>query len=353
MDFEQYLSSNEDAAVSPEALKQLGSKAAAMYIRHDKPLNDSITEMAKQSSLNLEQVRRVSEYANNATFSHLFKNEYNKNITFPMADAAAIMQVKDESKEKTASRAVLPKSRYIPGQEYVNLDEAFGVEEFAKVAEADAAHHTDTERSVMAKKFLDLKTERDNLSAEVEGLADRFAVKLSSLRHLCEQAVTEGHSASTVGSAIDSGSPSQGLREVIEIDFGDDLVSFGYHEKLAMHGMAIMPGNPITGLTQDLEGVSGKLVGAQQAMHRVNVSMSELLGILRGPDPGHSMANQVFNPGGMSAQPAPPPQGPAEAGLPAGGPPVAAPTSAPSSAAGGPAPSSTKGKDLGALFGGK
>lgn len=354
MDFEQYLSSKEDTAVSPESLRQLGGKAAALYIRDSKPLNDTIAEMAKESSLNIEQVRRVSEYANNATFAHLFKNEYDKNITFPMADAAAIMQNKDQTKEKVASRKVLPKGSYIPGQEYVNLEDAFKAEDVEKLAGV-----SETERGVLAKQFLDLKIERDNLSSEVDLLADSFAVKLSSLKDLCKEALAEGYSSSTIGSAIEAGNPSIGLREVIEIDFGDRLAEFGYNEKLAMHGMALMPGNPISGLTQDLEGVSGKLVSAQQAMHRVQMAMTELLTILRGPDPGHTMANQVFNPGGMGSHPAPPPQGQPPAGPPpAGGPPAAAPSAPSPLAAGGPPASPVSGgapggKNLGALFGGK
>ena len=354
MDFEQYLSSKDDTAVSPETLKQLGGKAAAQYIQQEKPLNESIAEMAKESSLNLEQVRRVSEYANNATFAHLFKGSYDKNITFPMADAAAIMQTKDQSQEKTASKKILPKTKYIPGQEYVSLDDAFGAEEIEKVAGI-----TETERGVLAKRFLDLKLARDGFSSDVDSLADSFAVKLSSLKDFCKQASAEGYSASTIGAAIEAANPSNGLREVIEIDF-EDLVEFGHSEKLAMNGMALMPGNPISGLTQDLEGISGKLVGAQQAMHRVNTSMSELLTILRGPAPGHSMANQVFNPGGMPSHPAPPPQGAAQAADPslAGGPPGAAMSSSSPQAAGGPPVSPVSGgapggKNLGALFGGK
>ena len=351
MNFEQYLSSKEDTAVSPESLKQMGTKAASLYIREKTPLNESISAMVKESSLNLEQVKRVAEYANNATFAHLFKGDYDKNITFPMADASAILQTQPHQ-AKTASRKVLPKTKYIAGQEYVSLDEAFGAEEIEKVAGI-----SESERGVLAKKFLDLKIAKDNYSSEVDVLADNFAVKLSSLKELCKQAHVEGYSASTIGAAIESANPSDGLREVIEIDF-EDLVEFGHTEKLAMNGMALMHGNPITGLTQDLEGVSGKLVGAQQAMHRVNTSMSELLTILRGPSPGHSMANQVFNPGGMGSHPAPNPEAVPAASLPAGSAPEAMPSAQPSSAEGavpaspisGGAPG---GKNLGAIFGGK
>jgi len=361
-EFEQYLSTKEDAGVTPHELRKMGATAAHAYIQEQKPLNDSILEMVKTSSLNLEQVRRIVEYANNDTFGHLFKAGHEKNITFPMADASIVMQKKGETMSKVASRKVLPRGHYIPGQEYVDLDEAFGAKDFEKAAEASGI--SDSERHRLGVKFLDLRVARENHASDVDILADTFAVKLSALKDLCKEAQAEGYSTSTIGAAIEDANPSEGLLDVIEIDFGDRLVEFGCKEKLAFQGMAVMPGNPITGLTQDLEGVSGKLVTAQQSMHRVQTSMTELLGILRGPDPGHTMASGLFNPGGMGSQPAPPPTGAAPAAPPSGGPPAGMPSSPPPEAAaapaGGPPPSqgpvsggAPGGKGLGALFGGK
>ena len=356
MDFVQYLSSKEDSGISPEGLRQLGNRAASLYIQESRPLNESISDMAKESGLNLEQVRRVSEYANNATFSHMFKAGYDKNITFPMADASAVMQDKDASKIKTASpRAVLPKNAYIPGQEYVSLDAAFASEDMEKVAGL-----TETDRHLKALEFLDLKRESDRLDSEVKVAADNFAIKLYGLKDLCKEAATSGHTPSTIGAAIEFANPSPGLLEVIGLDFGN-MVEFGCMDKLAFGGMAVMPGNPVTGLTQELEGISGKLVSAQQAMNRVQMAMTELLGILRGPAPGSAMANTVFNPGGMVSQPANvPPAGAAgiaPQGSASGGPPPSAPPPSRPSQGGPPveavgSPPSSSGPDAGALFGG-
>ena len=260
MDFVQYLSSKEDAGASPETLRQLGSRAAVRFVQEKAPLNHSIASMAKEAGLNIEQVRRVAEYANNATFAHLFKNGYEKNITFPMADASAIMQEKDSTVTKTAStKPYIPESKYIPGQEYVSIDDAFGAsEDLEKVAGI-----SDTERHVKALEFLDLKRESDRLDSEIKLAADEFAIKLHGLKDLCKEAANSGYTPSTIGAAIESANPSDGLLSVIKTDF-EDSVSFGHMDKLAFGGMAVMPGNPVTGLTQDLEGVSGKLVTAQQ-----------------------------------------------------------------------------------------
>ena len=335
-DFEQYLSTKEDAGGhSQQELRAFGAKAAHAYISGDKPLNDSISEFAKTAGLNHEQVKRVVEYANNDTFSHLFKAGHKKNITFPMADSSAIMQMKTPSLKKVASRKVLSLGSYIPGQEYVSLEDAFdSVEPLEKVASAGLS---DTEKRKAGLRFSDLKNQHAELDTEVDKLASVFAERLSALRNMCKQASSEGYSASTIASAVEAGAPSKGLKEVIEIDFGD-LVLFGHTEKLAMHGMALHQGNPITGLTQDLEGVSGKLVNAQQSMNRVQMSMTELLNVLRGPDPGAGLANHVFNPGGMGSQPAPPPG----AAPPQAQPPQQAPQGTPQTP-GGPASSELQG----------
>ena len=74
--------------------------------------------------------------------------------------------------------------------------------------------------------------------------------------------------------------------------------------------MGMIPGNPITGLTQELEGVSSKLVMAQQAVARTQMAMQELLSILRGPDMS-SPTSLVFGGGGpQSAAPMAPPSAP-------------------------------------------
>ena len=101
-DLEQYLTSKEDAGASPVELRVLGVKAASQYIQEKRPLNESIADMAKEGGLGLEQVRRVVEYANNETFNRLFRAGYDKNITFPMADASAVLQTAETVKTASA-----------------------------------------------------------------------------------------------------------------------------------------------------------------------------------------------------------------------------------------------------------
>ncbi len=357
-DLEQYLTSKDDTGVSPQELRSLGSRAATQYVQDKKPLNESISEMAKSAGLKIEQVRRVAEYANNETFNRLFRAGYDKNITFPMADASAILQASSETggMQKSASaKPYLPSGGYVAGQEFVSIEDAFGpTEELEKVAGI-----SDSERHTKGLEFVSLHRHRANLEADLEGDADTFMIRLAALRDLCKEAASSGYNPSTVGAAIEFANPSDGLLGVIKAELGD-AVDFGHMKKLAMNGMAVMPGNPITGLTQELEGVSGKLVATQQAIQQVQIAMSNLLNILRGPAPGSAMANTVFNPGGMGSQPAPPPDaaGAAPQAAPQGPPAPAAPSQGGSPPAGAegaapPQPSAPSGgPGLGQLFGG-
>lgn len=287
----------------------MGKRASVRYIEEDISLNDSITEFAKEASLTDEQVKRVVEYANNATFASLFKNNYNKNITFPMADTNAVLGGVRETKEKVAEAIMTTsKVKYVPGEEYVGLDEAFKTsEDFVKSASVDRT-------SEYARDYLDLKQELDETSREQTVLATDLLHKLASLRTLCKQASADGHSSSTVGSVILSAQPSRGLVDVISEHVGQ-LADFSNTEKLAMLGYAVTPGNPMTGLTQDLESISNKLVSTQQTITRTQMAMSELLGVLKGNEMGSPTARLFNPPGGTPVSPAPvPAEAPAEMG---------------------------------------
>lgn len=282
----------------------MGKRASVRYIEEDVSLNDSVTEFAKEASLTDEQVKRVVEYANNATFASLFKNSYDKNITFPMADTNAVLGGVRETKEKVAEAIMTISKKYIPGEEYVELDKAFETSEgFVKAASVDRT-------SEYARDYLDLKQEFSETSREQTVLASDLLHKLATLHTLCKQASADGHSSSTVGSVILSAEPSDGLVSVIT-EYVGELADFSSKDKLAMLGYSVTPGNPMTGLTQDLEAISNKLVSTQQTITRTQMAMSELLGVLKGHEMG-SPAARIFNPpGGTPMSPAP---APAEAG---------------------------------------
>lgn len=301
-DLEKYLLTKESTVVDRGQLLAMGKRAAVRYIEEDVSLNDSITDFAKEASLTDEQVKRVVEYANNATFASLFKNNYDKNITFPMADSNAVLGGVGETKEKVAEAIMTTKTgKYVPGQEYVALDEAFKTsEDFVKAASVDNTQ-------VQVKEYLDLKQELENTTHEQTVMASDLMHKLATLHTLCKQASADGHSASTIGSVILSAEPSNGLVDVIG-EYVGELADFTSKEKLAMMGYSVTPGNPMTGLTQELESVSNKLVMSQQAITRTQMAMTELLGVLKGNEIGSPTARLFNPPGGTPTAPAPMPQ---------------------------------------------
>ncbi|MAP23588.1 MAG: hypothetical protein CL582_21885 [Alteromonadaceae bacterium] len=351
-DLEKYLLTKEDSGVSSSELRHMGKQAAVRYVQQETPLNDSVAEFAKKSGLNLEQIKRVSEHANNDTFSTMFKLGFAKNITFPMADASAVSQILQAPKEKTASKKahVHPRMRYIPGQESIDLESVFTGNVFEKAAntgkvkallaegiplkeaiskaypdysskqieEASRMYSMDKSAGVdnlydpntrdTAKKYLDTHNENRNLKADMGSLGDIFRVKVAALKDLCKEASRSGNSAGIIGYAVEAANPSTGLLGVLSEKLGN-FVEFGHGDELQKMGMGMVQGNPITGLTQELEGVSSKLVMAQQAVTRTQMAMQELLSILRGPDMS-SPANLVFGGGQPQAAPQMPPQMP-------------------------------------------
>tara|TARA_B100000886_G_scaffold287964_1_gene212758 strand:- start:977 stop:1939 length:963 start_codon:yes stop_codon:yes gene_type:complete len=304
-DLESYILSKEANRVDREQLLAMGKRAASKYIDEDVSLNDAITEMAKEASLTDEQVKRVVEYANNATFNVLFKNTYDKNITFPMADSNSVLGGVRATKEKVAEvRMPTKSSKYIPGQEYVTLEGAFETsDDFEKNAEVLDVH-------AKTKEYLDLKQELSNLNSEKTVLSSALIDGLHSMKDMCKEAAADGYSPETVGAVIMHANPSNGLAQVIQEHVGVGLANLGSKDKLAMMGYSVQPANPMTGLTQDLESVSNKLISSQQAITRTQMAMTELLSVLRGSEIGGPTARLFNPPGGTPMMPAPAPEAP-------------------------------------------
>ena len=221
-----------------------------------------------------------------------------------MADSSRVMQGTNETITKTAS-AQLGTSNYIAGQESVSLEKAFGWDgELEKTASVD-----NTSKIKLA--YLSAKNRLDELESNKEVLVTAFSLGMDKLAGLCKQASSEGYSNQAIGSAIHKAQPSDGLLLVINEATGG-VAEESYLDKLAMGGFMI-PQNPITGLTQELEGVAQKLVATQSAVGRTQASMTELLAILKGPEMVPTPGSDLF---GMPPQMAMPPQGMPPQGMP-------------------------------------
>lgn len=91
--FEQLLTSSSRGSVSPETLEYIGKKASSEFLEKKASLNDAIVRLASQHpELNNEHIHRIVEFANNNTFQHMFENQPDKNVHFPIADPGIIIR---------------------------------------------------------------------------------------------------------------------------------------------------------------------------------------------------------------------------------------------------------------------
>lgn len=325
MDLEQYLTSKSDCGCSVDAdtLKLYGQKAATQFVGCQVPMNDTIVQMAKEANLNHEQVKRVVEHANNLAFSQMFKAGFSQNITFPMADTAAVMQnLEAPMQVKQASVEIVKGTRYVPGQERVSLEGAFGYNAVTRAIEKVASPKVD--RPALARQYLDKIGQVRQAQSDMEILADSFELKLVELDRLIKEASAEGFSAEVIGSCVDAAKPSSIIRNYLGERYGA-RVAFDSITKLAQMGMEVMP-NPITDTVGILQGMQEQLFQLQDSIQSAQDQVSQMLSTMQQPiheDPAEKLFRPAAPPppSGMAAPGMPPPMS-SPAPMPPAGPPA-------------------------------
>jgi hypothetical protein len=73
-------------------LEALGTEASERYLKGEGSLNDVVTKMASDNSLEPEEILRVAESANKATFINLFETQDDKYVEFPLANSQQILK---------------------------------------------------------------------------------------------------------------------------------------------------------------------------------------------------------------------------------------------------------------------
>jgi hypothetical protein len=103
MDYNDFLSEltrqPARAALSPDDLETMGKRASALFLDRGMPLNEAIIKLAKEcAGISQEQINRVVEFANRATFHASFdKQAGDKNVEFPIADSGEIIRHLNDS----------------------------------------------------------------------------------------------------------------------------------------------------------------------------------------------------------------------------------------------------------------
>jgi hypothetical protein len=86
------------ATISPEALELMGKQASNEFLEHGVALNEAVVKLASQrADINSEQVKRVCEFANNATYLAMHDQDKVAGASvsaphFDLADPARVIQ---------------------------------------------------------------------------------------------------------------------------------------------------------------------------------------------------------------------------------------------------------------------
>lgn len=287
------MSKKSAGGVNAVELQSIGKTAAKAYIEKGTPLNDTVSEMAKEAGLNYEQIKRAAEFANNETFLIKFRQPYERNVAFPVADAAVISRnIHSDAvptQEKTASRtwSGTASNRYVPGSEGFSLEKMLGVKPLEKQAS------TGPSRNELIRSFLANKDKLAELKAETEVLEARFLAKVAQLNREVHQEIVAGTEPWAIGAAVIKANPSEVLFSIIASELGSSLDTSSMH-KMAAAGYELVQDNAVTGLVQDLEAVSQKLLSNEETSVRTRASIEELLTLLRG-QPDTNAAVELFS----------------------------------------------------------
>ena len=326
------MSSKSSGGANAAELQSIGKSAAKAYIESGKPLNDTVAEMAKEASLNYEQIKRAAEFANNETFLMRFRQPYERNVSFPVADASVISRnihgaTMDQAQEKTASFGGRPwmspaPNRYVPGGEGFSLERMLGVKPKTKTASAGPS------RDELSRKCLLAMDELKGMNAEKGALEVSFLAKVAQLNRIVHSEIVSGTEPWAIGAAVVQANPSKVLFSIIASELGNSMETSSI-QKMAAAGYEVMEDNPVTGLVQDLEAVSQKLLANEETTQRTRAAIDELLNLLRG-QPEVNPTVELFSgmPIDTSVPPPPPPmpeQGPPGAPAPQGAPPQGMP----------------------------
>ena len=223
--FEKYISSQDTSTVSADDICLMGKKAAAKYLSDGVPLTDTVAELAKEASLNNEQIKRTVEAANNETFSLLFKQPFKDNISFEMADYKDVQKsLGRHETEKTASPLKVTKAaKYIPGMETVSIADAFRASEsFEKTAAAgkdeEAEKRAAKER---AYAFVEVRELRKRAEADLDYAVSDLAMALRKLSDEAKNVVRDGadlyKTAALINAASPDGETSEYLLSCLEL----------------------------------------------------------------------------------------------------------------------------------------
>ena len=209
------LADGVSSSSSSDRLKVLGRAAAGSYLRKEADdLNAAVLSVVRDERLNRNEVQRVAEAANQATWDELFVRGRDANTEFAPADGMSVLANLNPEPAHQVSPAITDYLRDAPPSENhlpnITLAEAFGVK-----------GEEDYPALNPLKDLEDLQTKTASASEHLQSMADKLMVELHVEGDRCYQLIkqahiTDGHGLLQIAAA---------LGEVVEDpQFAEDLM---------------------------------------------------------------------------------------------------------------------------------
>lgn len=241
-------------ALSPEGLRELGSRASSLHVSRDISLGDAVIKVARENpGLNVQQVRRIIEFANNETFQRMWKmaSGTHRVITFRggPADPSYVLKELDMGTDSQ------------PGCASINglgaQDEFF---ETVKAASEDFSGMTQSMVKTAMRQWLDLKRMEDHFFdcyREASGSYEESASRL------CKEArclLADGGTVVDISRALTQVSRIEGMTKLalkhIECDFRQRGIEMEKKASLSVGSVLVRARHPLVQAFTDFEKIA-------------------------------------------------------------------------------------------------
>lgn len=200
------LGDKKSIVLTKDDFASLSKEASKAYLEESVPMDQTIKKIASRESLNSDQVKRVVEGANLLTFSTMFKQGYEGNIDYDLANPESILE---PSATKTASYddsiVSAPKDRYIPGADRVDWADVFKSESVEQ-------------EKVASKTQWEILGEMDEIKQMASDYVEKqasFNIQSGLLQNIMRGYVAEGCKPYEVVAMVKSAGVDRALAEVL------------------------------------------------------------------------------------------------------------------------------------------
>jgi len=283
-EFLEKLASHSPGTVdTSERLGMLGKRAAGMYIAKEaNSLTDAVQTAIQDEGLSADQVRRVSETANQATWKELFGNQGNRDVQFDPADSSEVLDRLSTKPEVVQKNPVLDYMEDPPGEAAPDVDmkALFGVKDEPGLPAFDSLRESQVDHEKTAAAADVMRHGLDLLQPELETASARF-YSLVKQAHL-----TEGAGFLQIARAVGMVTEddfAQRTMEVVGKRLQEEGVEFNHTGELSKLAEAVVVDaeHPVLVAAVHLEKVAEAFSRAAKARRKLDAQEDQAFGVLR------------------------------------------------------------------------